>query len=65
MSEKAPRWNYVNTLITWAIASVVFFWAERKYATTNQAILLVVACVVVTSLVNLAINAIRTRNRPQ
>ncbi len=48
------------TLATWALASAGSFWAVHDQVTTNQAIFLVVA-----SLFNLAINALRTRDRPR
>jgi hypothetical protein len=61
--KSALRWNWVNTLISWAIATGTFFYLESRRTTTIQTIFIIVACVVIVSIVNLGIDAFRTRMR--
>jgi hypothetical protein len=60
---KGPRWNYVNTLITFAIASAGFWYTQSRRTTPLQTAAVFVGCVVAASIVYFAIDAVRTRNR--
>lgn len=59
--KKTPRWNWVNTLVSWALATVTFFYLESRQTTIVQTILVIAACLVIVSLVNLGIDVVRTR----
>jgi hypothetical protein len=59
------RWNYVNTLLTWAIASAGFFYTQWRHTTPLQTAAVLVGCFAVALLANGGIDALRTRrNRP-
>ena len=60
-----PRWNYINSLITFAIAMIGAWYMQSRRTTPLQTAAVFVGCIVAASLVNLGIDAIRKRNRPQ
>ena len=60
---KRAHWGWLNTLITWAIASAGFFYTQSRHMTTIQTIAMLLACLTVAMLANLGIEAARTHNR--
>jgi hypothetical protein len=60
---RPPHWNYLDSLLTWAIASGGFVYTQSQHTTGPQSALVFMACVVVAALVNFGIHTVRTRNR--
>jgi hypothetical protein len=59
-----PYGNWINLVITWAIATVGFYFTQYKHTTTGQTIAVFALCLVLAVLANLGIEADRKRNRP-